>query len=56
MTDIRTYNDEINDVIIRFYSDAPQHTIDALSFNGEWYVVREILTKWGYKVVEINQN
>ena len=47
-----TFNDSINEKKIRFYSDAPQSIIDALEFNGEWYVVKEILLDWGYKVVE----
>lgn len=52
MTEPRTYHDTINDVVIDFHSDAPQSTIDALEFNGEWYVVREILKDWGYIVIE----
>ena len=47
-----TYNDCINEKKVIFHSDAPQSTIDALAFNGEWYVVREILLDWGYKVIE----
>ena len=47
-----TYDDEINEEVISFYSDAPQKTIDALAFNGEWYVVKQILLDWGYKVIE----
>lgn len=53
MTKSRTYYDVINDVTINFHSDAPQSTIDALEFNGEWYVVREILRDNGYTVIEI---
>ena len=52
MTELRTYHDSINEVIIKFRSDAPQSTIDALEFNGEWYIVREILCDWGYIVIE----
>lgn len=52
MTELRTYNDCINDVVVKFRSDAPQSTINALEFNGEWYVVREILRDWGYTVIE----
>lgn len=52
MTESRTYYDVINDVIINFHSDALQLTIDALEFNGEWYVVREILRNWGFSVIE----
>lgn len=52
MNELRTYYDCINEVTIRFYSNAPQRTIDALEFNGEWYVVREILKDWGYEVIE----
>jgi hypothetical protein len=51
-TELRTYYDSINEVNVEFLSDAPQSTIDALEFNGEWYVVREILKDWGYKVYE----
>jgi hypothetical protein len=56
MTEPRTYHDTINEVVINFHSDAPQSTIDALEFNGEWYVVREILKDWGYKVIETSKN
>ena len=56
MTKPRTYYDCINEVVVNFYSDAPQSTIDALEFNGEWYVVREILKDWGYKVIENSCN
>ena len=52
MIEPRTYHDEINEVTIKFNSDAKQSTIDALNFNGEWYVVREILRDWGYTVIE----
>ena len=52
MIEPRTYHDEINEVTINFNSDAKQSTIDALNFNGEWYVVREILRDWGYTVIE----
>jgi hypothetical protein len=51
-TEPRTYYDSINEVNVEFRSDAPQSTIDALEFNGEWYVVREILKDWGYQVYE----
>ena len=47
-----TFNDSINQRKVIFHSDAPQATIDALEFNGEWYVVKEILLDWGYKVIE----
>jgi len=56
MTELRTYHDSINEVVIKFRSDAPQSTIDALEFNGEWYVVREILRDWGYIVIEYPNN
>ena len=46
-TQIRTYNDSINNVEVRFRSDAPQSTVTALEFNGEWYVVKHILEDWG---------
>jgi hypothetical protein len=52
MTEERTYYDCINEVTIKFRSNAPQRIIDALDFNGEWYVVREILRDWGYIVIE----
>lgn len=52
MTEPRIYNDPINDEVIYFHSDARQSTIDALDFNGEWYVVREILRNWGYIIIE----
>lgn len=56
-TEIRIYRDSINNVEVKFYSDASQKTVTALEFNGEWYVVREILRDWGYKVIEgINLN
>lgn len=51
-TGIRTYNDSINNVEVRFRSDAPQHTVTALEFNGEWYIVKHILEDWGYVVIE----
>jgi len=47
-----TFNDTINERKVIFHSDAPQATIDALEFNGEWYIVKEILLNWGYKVIE----
>lgn len=56
MTELRTYHDCINEVVVNFHSDAPQSTIDALEFNGEWYVVREILKDWGYTVIENSSN
>jgi hypothetical protein len=49
---LRTFNDSINERKVTFWSDAPQATIDALEFNGEWYVVKEILLDWGYIVIE----
>ncbi|HLO91526.1 MAG TPA: hypothetical protein VK172_10220 [Lentimicrobium sp.] len=51
-TALRTYNDSINNVVVKFRSDASQRTINALEFNGEWYVVKEILKDWGYIVIE----
>lgn len=56
MIEDRTYYDCINEITINFRSDVPQSTIDALEFNGEWYIVREILKDWGYKVIEISNN
>ena len=52
MLESRIYIDEINEVTIEFKSDASQSLINSLSFNGEWYVVREILLNWGYKIIE----
>lgn len=49
---LRTYSDWINEDIIEFHSDASQELIDSLNFNGEWYVVREILLNCGYKIIE----
>lgn len=52
-----TYYDSINEVTVKFRSDAPQSTITALEFNGEWFIVREILRDWGYEVIEsVNLN
>lgn len=56
MTGIRIYNDSINDVVVKFHSNAPQSTIGALEFNGEWYIVREILRDLGYAVIEHSSN
>ena len=56
-TQYRTYYDCINEVTVKFRSDAPQSTITALEFNGEWFIVREILRDWGYEVIEgVNLN
>lgn len=52
MLESRTYYDSINDVTIEFLSNATQKFITGLEFNGEWYVVREILRDFGYTVVE----
>jgi len=54
MVEARTYHDTINEVTVEFHSDAPQKLITGLEFNGEWYVVREILLDFGYKVLENN--
>jgi hypothetical protein len=51
-THIRTYYDSINNVTVKFRSDAKQLTITALEFNGEWYIVKHILEDWGYTVIE----
>lgn len=51
-TELRTYRDSINEITVKFRSDAPQSTINALEFNGEWYIVCEILRDWGYIVIE----
>jgi len=52
----RTYNDAINDCVVEFRSDAPQSTINALEFAGEWYEVREILRSTGYTIIENPSN
>jgi hypothetical protein len=52
MMESRTYYDWINDTTIKFQSNAPQKLITGLDFNGEWYVVREILRDFGYTVLE----
>lgn len=52
MTKTCTYIDEINEVTIRFRTDAPQSLVDGLAFNGEWYVVKQILLNFGYIVIE----
>jgi len=52
----RTYKDVINDCVVEFRSDAPQSTINALEFAGEWYEVREILRSSGYTIIETSKN
>jgi hypothetical protein len=52
MIEPRTYYDTINEATIHFQSDASQARINSLDFNGEWFVVREILRDWGYTVIE----
>lgn len=52
----RNYNDSINDCFIEFRTDAPQSTINALEFAGEWYEIREILRISGYTVIENQLN
>jgi len=52
-TELREFNDSINDCVVKFRSDAPQSTINALEFAGEWYEVREILRISGYTIIEI---
>lgn len=47
---------DVYDETYYFYSDASQETINALDFNGEWYIVKEILINWGYKIIEISLN
>jgi hypothetical protein len=42
----------VNDTIIEFHSNAKQELITGLEFNGEWYVVREMLRDFGYTVLE----
>lgn len=51
------YNDEINEVIIRFRTDAPQKLVTSLEFSGEWCIVKNMLLDFGYIVIEnINVN
>lgn len=52
MIESRTYYDWINETTIKFQSNASQKLITGLDFNGEWYVVREILRDFGYTVLE----
>lgn len=52
MIESRTYYDWINETTVKFQSDAPQKLITGLDFNGEWYVVREILRDFSYTVLE----
>jgi len=52
MIESRTYYDSINETTVEFHSNASQKFITGLEFNGEWYVVREILRDFGYIVVE----
>ena len=52
MIESRTYYDCINETTVEFLSNATQKFITSLEFNGEWYVVREILRDFGYTVVE----
>ena len=54
--ELHTYYDCINETIIEFYSNAKQSLINSLEFNGEWYIVCEILKNWGYKVIETLKN
>ena len=53
---IRTFNDSINEKKVIFYSNASQEIINALEFNGEWCIVKEILHNFGYSVIEYNIN
>jgi len=57
ITKPRTYNDSINNVVVKFRSDAPQDFVTALEFSGEWYVIKHILKDLGYVVIECpNEN
>jgi len=56
MTEPRTYYDEINDVVIHFWSDATQSYIQAQEWAGEWYDVKGILIAEGCIVIEQNLN
>lgn len=51
-TKLLTYNDSINNVKVKFRSDAEQRLVTALEFSGEWYVVKHILEDLGYVVIE----
>jgi hypothetical protein len=56
-THICVYHDWINDVDVKFRTDARQDFVTGLEFNGEWFIVREILRDWGYEVIEgVNLN
>jgi len=46
------FNDSMDNEKIIFYSDVPQSTIDALEFNAEWHIVKELLLSYGYKIIE----
>lgn len=48
-----TFYDTINEKNVSFYTDASQKIVTSLEFNGEWFIVKEILNDWGYTVVEI---
>jgi len=52
MVEARRYYDCINDTTIEFHSNAPQELVTGLEFNGDWYVVREMLRDFGYTVLE----
>jgi len=56
MTEPRTYYDEINDVIIHFWSDASQEYINAHECWGEWCEVKDVLIAEGCIVIEQNLN
>lgn len=48
----RTFYDSIKEEEVIFWSDASPKLVNALEFNAAWYVVKEILLDWGYKVIE----
>ena len=41
-----------DDEKIYFRSDASQSFINAISFSGNWAVVKDLLIKWGHKVID----
>lgn len=41
-----------DDEKIYFRSDASQNFINAISFSGNWAVVKDLLIKWGHRVMD----
>jgi hypothetical protein len=48
----KIYYDCIEEESIEFFSDAPQHTVKALEFTGDWCIVRKILIGMGYTIMD----